>query len=177
MKKKKRYRLTKEKYLNDEEQAELNRILEKYHPTNPRDTVLIWLGIHTGARATELLNLSAADIDFSQKSVFIHGIKASDDREIPLPKWLFKRLTALPVAENGQVFDISYIRFYQIWGEYRPVKKKVHSLRHTFAINLYRKTKDLRLLQVALGHRSWKNTLIYAEYQFKTDELRQALLG
>lgn len=171
------YKLTKEKYLNDEEQAELNRVLEKFYPDNRRDCVLMWVGLHTGARATELLNIKKADLDEHQKSVYIRGIKASDDRDIPLPKWLYKRLKELPASEDGRIFPISYQRFYQIWKLYRPSHKKIHSLRHTFAINLYRKCKDVRLLQVALGHRSWKNTMIYATYQYKTDELRKVLLS
>jgi site-specific recombinase XerD len=38
----------------------------------------------------------------------------------------------------------------------------VHSLRHTFAMNLYRKTGDLRLVQTALGHKRITTTEIYA---------------
>jgi len=37
-----------------------------------------------------------------------------------------------------------------------------HSLRHTFAMRLYAETKDLFLVQRYLGHRSVKNTEVYA---------------
>jgi site-specific recombinase XerD len=49
----------------------------------------------------------------------------------------------------------------------------VHSLRHTFAMNLYRKTGDLRLVQTALGHRHISTTEIYARCEDKA--LRRAL--
>lgn len=171
------YKLTKEKYLHDDEQVELKRILERFEAKFPRDTALIWLGLHSGARATELLNIKFADLDELRRTVYIRGIKKSDDRDMPLPDWLFKKLLVLEPGSDGRIFPISYQRLHQIWGDYRPVKKKFHSLRHTFAINLYRKSKDIKLLQMALGHRNWNNTMIYADYQYKTDELKRVLLG
>lgn len=171
------YRLTKEKYLNDVEQEALHQTLTKFKDREPRNTALIWLALHTGARASELLALTPKDLDHHAESVSVSGLKGSDDREIPIPGWLFEMLTNLPVTNAQTLFGITYIRFYQIWCDYRPVKKKLHSLRHSFAINLYRKTKDLRLLQVALGHRNWNNTMIYASYQYRTDELRKALIS
>lgn len=176
MRNKNAYRLSKAKYLLDEEFNHLNNTLEKFKITDERNCTLLWLAIHTGARATEVLNVTAEDLDPHEMTVLIKGIKGSDDRDIPLPKWLFLRVKALaPVS--GRVFPITYIRFHQIWQLYRPCKKKLHSLRHTFAINLYRKTKDVRLIQLTLGHRNLDNTMIYADYQFKTSELRRAILG
>ena len=74
------------------------------------------------------------------------------------------------------LFPISYSRLIQIWEHYRPTHKKFHSLRHTFAIRLYKKTKDLRLVQVALGHRNITNTMIYADYVYSQQELRKLIL-
>jgi integrase/recombinase XerC len=68
------------------------------------------------------------------------------------------------------------MRLYQIWQFYRPVPKKFHALRHTFAIELYQKTKDLRLVQVALGHRNITNTMIYADYIYSQQELKKLIL-
>lgn len=171
------YKLTKEKYLSDFEQNRLTEILEKFENKYQRDTALIWLALFSGGRAKELLNITVKDLDKELQSVFIRGLKGSDDREIPVPEWLFKKLINLTPSEDGRIFPISYQRLDQIWGEFRPVRKKFHSLRHSFAINVYRKTKDLRILQVALGHKNLKNTMIYAQYQYRTDELRKALVG
>jgi integrase len=37
-----------------------------------------------------------------------------------------------------------------------------HDLRHSFAIRIYRKTRDLLLVQAALRHRSIASTTAYA---------------
>jgi site-specific recombinase XerC len=37
-----------------------------------------------------------------------------------------------------------------------------HSLRHTFATELYRRTRDVALVQAALGHASIASTMVYA---------------
>lgn len=170
-----KYQLTKEKYLSDFEVAHLNQILTKFPG---RDATLIGLALATGARAQELLNLTFSDFDVNERTVFIRGLKGGDDREIPISTHLFNQVLTLKTLDNQtHPFPISYPRLHQIWMQYRPVKKKFHALRHTFAITLYKKCKDIRLLQVALGHKNWNNTMIYAQYQFKTYELRKAILG
>lgn len=169
-----RYAVNKTKYLLDAEIEHLNQILTSAKDTHPRDSALLWFLMHTGARATEALNLMRKDLDPAQRTAFIKGIKGSDDREIPLPKWLFDMLIALP--SGYRVFPISYSRLVVIWGHYRPVRKKLHSLRHTFAIRLYKKTRDLRLVQVALGHRNIANTMVYAQYIYSSEELRRLIL-
>jgi integrase/recombinase XerC len=138
---------------------------------------MIWTALRTGARAQELLNLQKADLNAYDESVFIRGLKGSNDREIPLPSELFKRLQSYADSQPGTgLFPISYHRLYQIWELYRPIPKKFHALRHTFAIELYQKTKDLRLVQVALGHRNITNTMIYADYVYSQQELRKLIL-
>jgi integrase len=77
---------------------------------------------------------------------------------------------------SGRIFPISYQRLYQIWDHWKPCKKKLHSLRHTFAIELYRRTRDLRLVQMALGHKSINNTMVYADYIYTQEELKKLLI-
>ena len=87
-----------------------------------------------------------------------------------------KSTTLSPELMKQRIFPISYIRFHQIWDKYRPCHKKLHSLRHTFAIRLYKKTKDIRLVQFALGHRNIANTMIYADYVYSQEELKKLIL-
>ena len=48
-----------------------------------------------------------------------------------------------------------------------------HTLRHTFAMRLYQKTRDVLLVKEALRHRSIASTLVYCRIQER--QLRKAL--
>lgn len=177
MSKMSRYALNKNKYLLPDELSRLRKIIESFREQDRRNTLILEMALQTGARAQELLNLKRSDLIGADETVFIRGIKGSNDREIPLPSPLFERLNRYQGQLQGQdLFDISYQRLYQIWDLYRPVPKKFHSLRHTFAIELYKRTRDIRLLQVALGHRNIANTMVYADYLFSKEELRRLIL-
>lgn len=173
-----RYALNKNKYLLDPEVGRLESLLNRAISDDPRDCLILYLGLRTGARATELLELRHVDLNSYDQTVFIRGIKGSNDREIPLEPLLFERLStySATVPKNENLFPIGYHRLRQIWDFYRPCNKKFHALRHTFAIRLYRKTKDLRLVQVALGHRNITNTMIYADYVYSQQELKKLIL-
>lgn len=172
------YSINKNKYLLDPEFEHLNLLLRRHILKDTRNCLLLYLAIHTGARASEILAIKNEDLNVYDQSVFIHGIKGSNDREIPLPDWLFDILEvyANHKGDEGPLFDISYHRLRQIWEHYRPVKKKFHCLRHTFAIRLYKKVKDIRLLQIALGHRNITNTMIYADFVYSQNEMRKLIL-
>lgn len=174
-----RYSLNQNKYLIDPEFERLTYLLESHLNNHQRDCCLLLLALHTGGRAMEILNIRKRDLNEHQETVFLKGLKGSNDREIPLKSWLFKSVNELVVNVNNRddrVFQISYNRLRQIWQFYRPVLKSFHCLRHTFAIRLYKKTKDIRLVQVALGHRNIANTMIYAEYVYSQQELRRLIL-
>lgn len=172
-----RYSLNKNKYLLPPEVQRLRKLLEDYQDSDPRNCFLLSLGLRTGARARELLLLQKQDLNTYDQSVYVRGLKGSNDREIPLEARFFESLTRFAAkVETPRLFPIGYHRLHQIWELYRPIPKKLHSLRHTFAIELYQKTKDLRLVQVALGHRNITNTMIYADYVYSQQELRKLIL-
>ena len=171
------YAINKNKYLLDPEYDHLEILLKRYILKDTRNCLLIYLAMHTGARASEILTLKKEDLNVYDQSIFIHGIKGSNDREIPLPEWLFEFLEEYSKKQHTDVlFDIGYHRLRQVWDHYRPVKKKFHCLRHTFAIRLYKKVKDIRLLQIALGHRNITNTMIYADFVYSQNEMRKLIL-
>lgn len=171
------YSLNKSKYLTDFELSRLTHIMDSFEHKDARNVVLLRTALATGARASELLALRKADLDSEERTLFIRGIKGSNDRELPIRPRLYDQLERLRDQCPGErIFPISYNRLRQIWHLYRPVHKKFHCLRHTFAIQLYKKTKDVRLLQMALGHRNIVNTMIYADYVYSREELRKLLL-
>jgi integrase/recombinase XerC len=172
-----RYSLNKNKYLLEPERLRLEELLDQYLGRETRNCLILLLALRTGGRAQELLNLTRADLNSYDETVFIRGLKGSNDREIPLPSKLYQTLSKYAEAQStNQIFPITYCRLYQIWEHYRTVPKKFHSLRHTFAIRLYQKTKDIRLVQVALGHRNITNTMIYADYVYSQHELKKLIL-
>jgi integrase len=163
-----KYLITKNKYLTPDESTQLLATLK-----DDRDGNLIRLALLTGARASELLNIKTQDL--SENSVLIFGLKNSDDREIPIPSDLAVSLKNQ--SKNKKLFDISYQRLNQIWQMYRPNNKTFHSLRHTYAMRLYDTTKDLLLVQQALGHRAIQNTTVYARASDSQNKLRAAING
>jgi integrase len=172
-----RYSLNKNKYLLPEELDKLETLLDRQLAMDTRNCLVLLLALKTGARAQELLNLKKSSLNPYEKSVLIAGLKGSNDREIPLHATLFRVLMAyVDTVEGDEIFPISYNRLRQIWQLYRPASKKFHSLRHTFAIQLYKKRKDIRLVQVALGHRNVMNTMVYADYVYSQSELRKLIL-
>jgi integrase/recombinase XerC len=172
-----RYQLNKNKYLLPPEVERLRKILKDFQDKDPRNSFMISVALRTGARAQEVLNIQKADLNPYDESIFIRGLKNSNDREIPVHSDFFAQLHRFAEKESGtKLFPISYHRLYQIWELYRPIPKKFHALRHTFAIELYQKTKDLRLVQVALGHRNITNTMIYADYVYSQQELKKLIL-
>lgn len=172
------YQLNRNKFLSDQELSQLESSLNRFRNESSRDVLLIKLALATGARAQELLNISPMDLSLENKSVFIKGLKGSSDREIPLSHLLFKELFshARESSHKERLFSISYSRLVQIWNDFRPGKKKFHALRHTFALRLYKKTKDVKLVQMALGHTSLNNTMIYVDFEYKQNELRRLIL-
>lgn len=142
-----------------------------------RNSLMIELAYRTGARASELLNIRKIDLLEDSKQVLIRGVKGSKDREVPIPDDLFSRLEAfaLDLGPEDRLFPIAYNTLGAIWRREFRVKKKFHSLRHTFAIHALNKTNNVRLVQRLLGHKSITNTEIYLDYVYDLEAKRKIL--
>lgn len=173
--------LTPNKYLDDQEVEELQRIFEKFRETDPRDVLLIELALNCGARQEEIIRIRKSDLTKSfdprsrkwRRYVFISKPnKGSSRRIVPLSKELFEALETYAQTVRGDVlFPISTSRIRQIWYQYRPVQKNFHALRHTFGRRMYEINHSLRDVQYLLGHRSITNTQIYTEVQYTPNVL------
>ena len=73
---------------------------------------------------------------------------------------------------GARQIQLNFARCLQQAGISRPFS--IHSLRHTFATRLYRKTGDLYLVQRALGHRQIATTEVYARV---SDNALKAAMG
>jgi site-specific recombinase XerD len=53
--------------------------------------------------------------------------------------------------------------------------KSVHALRHSYAVQLYRRQRDLRAVQKQLGHASIQTTQVYADVT--TEDIQEQIKG
>lgn len=167
------YLLDSKKFLSAEENEYLATRLKR---DDGRDSTILLLLLTYGMRSGELLKLRLKDINLSNRSIMIYGSKDSRSREFPLTKYLFDRLwtEAKKCSSPGsRVFDIGYNRLGDIWRIWRPSDKPLHCLRHSAAIRIYQETKDIQLVQQILGHRYLGNTMIYQQFVYTQDKMRQ----
>lgn len=166
--------ITHDKFLNEIEEEMLRASLARY---SNRDTLMLSIGLMMGLRAQEILNLMPKDYCMVTNMLIIRTIKGGVLRSLPVPLALQSRLKAeidkTHQAHETYIFSISYKRLWQIWDKYRLVKKNFHSLRHTFAIGLYRKSKDVKLVQRALGHKNLATTEVYLDFNYTIDQMKE----
>jgi len=158
---------------NDEREALLSQP-NKRARTGFRDLAIIRLMLNVGLRSCEVLNISVEDVDWiSGKLIVRHGKSDKDrmvwmnedDLEI-IRKWkeLKPQSPILFTTLKGRKINDRYLRaMVKRRAKKIGIKKDVypHLLRHTFATDLLKSTKNIRLVQKALGHASLSSTMIY----------------
>jgi site-specific recombinase XerD len=152
-----------------------------------RDRVMFSLLLHTGIRLGSLVGIKVSDVSLSERVVKING-KGGVQQSVCLNSTARRLLRAylrsaslgpddplFPSRNGGHLGRRQVQLRLKHWLGKAGIKRHltVHSTRHAFAINLYRKTGDLRLVQTALGHRHISTTEIYARVEDKA--LRRAL--
>lgn len=138
-----------------------------------RNRAMLALMLDTGLRAGELVALRCADVDLQTGDLWVRQGKGSKDRRLAMGVRTVRLLEAwLEGRDSGNVFlsrtdrplSTAYLR--QMCARYGeriglPFRLHPHTLRHTFASDLYRYTGNLVVVQHALGHESAQTTLIY----------------
>jgi len=162
------------------------------YPTGLRNLCLMRVMLDAGLRASEVLKLTVFDIDWrSGKLKVVEGkgkkdriLWVNEDCLVLLQQWREKR----PAGDNktnllfttldGTSIDDRYLRrMVKRYGEKAAIAKDVHPhmLRHTFATDLYSQTKNIRMVQKALGHSDLATTMIYTH--IVDDEMEAAMRG
>jgi len=175
--------------LTHEEQEALLRQPNPKNLNGFRNLCLLRLMLNTGLRASEVLNLKIRDIDWSSGNLMVRQGKGKKDRtlwvgeeDLALLKLWMARKTRLPESEllfpnrNGKRIMSRYLRcMVKRLAMKAGISKDVHphTLRHTFATDLLRQTKNLRLTQKALGHSQISSTIVYTH--IVDEELEEAL--
>ena len=136
-----------------------------------RDALIVRLLLATGIRLSSLVGIDARDIDLDHGRLTV-GVKGGRVQDVALEPGLGAALLEHTRGQAGPVFRSArggrlgkrqvQLRFAG-WREQAGVDEEVtlHGLRHTFGTRLYRRTRDLRRVQVALGHRSVETSVRY----------------
>ena len=159
------------KYLDSYEVVTLVKTCSQGLKALDRNSVMIYTALRCGLRAQELLNLTLQDLDFDHRTVRVQTLKRGQPRTVPAPDALF---AYAQTVTGTKIFPISYPRLVQIWDIFRPSRKKFHSLRHTFALEVYRRRKDINLVKHVLGHKSLSSTTVYLDEAYSLTELKSA---
>jgi site-specific recombinase XerD len=152
-----------------------------------RDRALLTFLLQTGIRLGSAIGLKVHDVNFDQRTAQING-KGGTTQSIYLTSKIRRllrsyirasRLAAddplFPSRNGGHLCARQVQLRFKHWLDKAGIDRHltVHSTRHTFAMNLYRQSGDLRLVQAALGHKHITTTEIYARVEDKA--LRRAL--
>ena len=158
-----------------------------------RNLALFTMGIMTGMRISELININIDDIDLDKMEVMITE-KGGYERKIFLPKqlkhylkdWINSRNNLLNGTENKAFFlgeDKERITYnaasYMIEKNAKCIDKHItpHKMRSTYATNLYDQTGDIYLTAQGLGHHNIQNTKRYARISEQKERNAADVIG
>lgn len=176
------------KPLSEEEVAMLLAAVPRNTPTGRRDVALLELLYGTGARISEAVGLSFADLDRSARLVRLFG-KGSKERVVPfgrhaaeaLDEWLgpsgrrhlepirwARRADSEALFLNSRGGRLSRQAAWGVlrrYGQLCGLAERVspHVLRHSCATHLLDHGADLRVVQELLGHVSVSTTQLYTK--------------
>ena len=152
-----------------------------------RNKLIIEMFYATGVRVSELVNIKLSDIDFSEKTIRIHG-KGNKERFVFYGEYCeealnlyINNLRRKLVDKNnneflflnkygGKISDRSIRNIINTIIKETSIKMNIHphTLRHTFATHLLSQGIDLKSVQFLLGHENLSSTEIYTHV---TDEM------
>ncbi|NQZ75037.1 MAG: site-specific integrase [Ekhidna sp.] len=160
------------KYLNQKERLDF---LEKTKIQVTPVKLFCQLLYYTGARISEIYNLSPDRIDLSNRTIIIESLKKRKRgifREIPLPDELLHELEVYCKDQGLQKDDSlwpfslrtasRYVKQVMRDADIKGVRSCAKGLRHGFAVHAVSKA-PLTLVKKWLGHATLKTTEIYLD--------------
>ena len=164
--------------LTEDEQERLLQQPNPRYPTGERNQTLLNLMLNTGLRLAEATALKWSDIDLTTGKLMVRQGKGAKDRALWIAETDIDRLRSLRERQAEQCDKCEHV-FATLDGKplgHRYVQRMVaryarkagidknvspHTLRHSFATDLYRETSKIRLVQKVLGHSDLSTTMIY----------------
>jgi len=164
--------------LTEDEQERLLKQPNPRYPTGERNRTLLRLMLNTGLRLAEVCSLKWCDLNLTTGKLMVRQGKGRKDRALWVGEADIERLGSWKERQAKEAGKCEHV-FTSLDGKplgHRYVQKMVrryaakagiekritpHTLRHTFATDLYRETSKIRLVQKVLGHSDLSTTMIY----------------
>ena len=181
------------KYFNEQQIKLLRRTVrdkatldyEKGNVTGVKEWMVIDLLTMTGVRVAEAANIRGGDFKcgYGESELFIRYGKGCRSRTIQIPQSLKKHGnwfmnykkqihesvnydSHLFIGQRGPWTSQAIQQIVKKWLKHLGLYengKSVHAIRHSYAVALYKRQRDLRAVQKQLGHASIQTTQIYAD--------------
>lgn len=164
------------KVLTKEEQEHFLEQFNTRYPTPHRNLCMVRLMLEAGLRVGEVVALKPEHLDMTSCRLLVREGKGAKDRVLwanedlrdLIGEWMERRPDAewLFPTRHGTQVKTRYVR-EMVGRKAREAalqeadRVSPHTLRHTFATDLYRETGNLRLVQKALGHEDISTTQLY----------------
>lgn len=156
------------------ETSEIHSALQKAAKRSPRDYLIISIFAKTGMRVSEISRIKLQDILEEAEQIVVRG-KGDKIRNVDITADLIMQMINFAkinkIRKNQELLQISIRRLQQICNEIADAN--AHAFRHSYAIHLLRKTKNIRYVQKQLGHSSLATTQIYLQFMEFEDEKRK----
>ena len=177
-------------FLTVEEQEQLINVFNVRYFNSFRNRTMIKLFLASGLRLSEMINLRWRDINLMTGQLKVVEGKGTKDRILwisdsiveDLRIWKEKQSKKLDICElvfttsnKLKLDDRNIRRMVSLYSAKAGINKNVspHTFRHTYASDLLRETKNIILVQKALGHEDLSTTMIYTH--IVDDEFEKAL--
>jgi site-specific recombinase XerD len=158
---------TLQTYVDDRKNK--SEVWKRYH-------LIVSLALQSGLRVSEMVNLKASFCCLDGNSFLRIFGKGKKWRNVIIPNTLKKLLSehikTNGLTENDYILTSSHTKPYSRQGLryiFKTLCKQslnkhhtIHHSRHSYATKLYKQTKDLRMIQIQLGHSSVNTTAIYS---------------
>lgn len=132
-----------------------------------RDRLIVRTIYATGVRVSELCGIQIEHIDFSEETIRIRG-KGDKIRTVFIDSETLAAIRSFiggrregPLFIGHQGSPLSARTIQHIFKKYAPPGITPHKIRHSYASELYKRSRNLRVVQENLGHSSIKTTEVY----------------
>ncbi|MCF8000474.1 MAG: tyrosine-type recombinase/integrase [Halanaerobiales bacterium] len=165
--------------LTEDEQRKLLEVFNIRYLSSHRNKVMIKLMLNTGLRLSEVIELKWKDINLQTGKLKVVEGKGGKDRMLWINQSTLKSLRDWCDRQFEDIGETKRVFTTRGGNKLKPadIRKMVytytekagitdknispHTFRHTFATDLLRETKNLRLVQKALGYSNISTTQIY----------------